>query len=157
MKLKLVLYSLTVAFLLAVGVVATVPSGAQAAYENVAADCRKGAVLGLEHWYKYLEVGEQNGDACAIKGPVAANDAEQLDWPKIVPRVLLAVVEAMLRIAGIVAVAFTIYGGFMYIISQGEPDATKKAKGTIIGASIGVIIAIFATFIAGFVGSILWG
>jgi hypothetical protein len=157
MKLKLALYSLVVVFLMGIGMVVAAPSGTQAAYENVAADCRKGEVLGLGHWYKYLEVGPDRGDDCAIKGPTAAGDSEALDWAKIVPRVSLAVVEAMLRVAGMVAVVFTIYGGFMYILSQGEPDATKKAKGTIVGASIGVVIAIFATFIAGFVGGVLWG
>jgi hypothetical protein len=64
-----------------------------------------------------------------------------------------AIVEILLRVAGLVAVAMVIYGGVQYIISQGEPEQAKKAQGTIINALIGLVIAVVAativTFIAG--------
>ena len=46
-----------------------------------------------------------------------------------------------------------IYGGIEFIMSQGEPDKANKARGTVINALIGLVIAVAAatlvTFIAG--------
>lgn len=147
------------------------PASASAA----APDYCKGSLLGLPTWYEYLDIGprknkddqvlvkddtkssddpENQVEPCAVVGPATAD--KSLDWQKAVPRVIAAIIQILLRLAGLVAVGFTIYGGFSYILSQGEPDATKKAKGTIIGASIGLIITLFAATIVGFVGSILW-
>ncbi|MCA9331168.1 hypothetical protein KC957_03890, partial [Candidatus Saccharibacteria bacterium] len=120
----------------------------------------KSALLGLPQWFEYLDVGQKIGsdgtvvDDCAVIGPPTADGS--LDWEKAAPRVALAIIQILLRIAGIVALVFTIYGGFRYILSQGEPDATKKAKGTIVGAAVGLVIAMFAATIVGFVGNILW-
>lgn len=111
--------------------------------------------LGIPPWYKYLNVGLDSGtgDECAIL-PFIGDTS--FDWGKALPRIGLAVTEILLRVGGLVAVAFTIYGGIRYILSQGEPDATKKAKGTIVGASIGLVIAMFASVIVGFIGAVLW-
>jgi len=68
----------------------------------------------------------------------------------------LAIVDILLRIVGLVSVGFVIYGGFRYITSQGEPDATKKALATVVNALIGMAIAIFAVTIVSFMGSTLW-
>ncbi len=113
-------------------------------------------ILGLPSWYEYLDVGPKNGDDCAIIGPTVPADPTSIDWERAVPRVVMAVIQIMLRLAGLVAIGFTIYGGFRYILSQGEPEATKNAKGTIVGASIGLVIALFAATVVGFVGNILW-
>lgn len=127
---------------------------APAAHAAVDPNCKSSSLLGLPQWFEYLDVGPKNGDPCAIYGP--ANADQSFDWERAVPRVIVAVIEIMLRLAGIVAVVFTIFGGFRYILSQGEPEATKKAKGTIIGASVGLVITMFAAVIVGFVGRILW-
>lgn len=111
------------------------------------------SLLGLPHWYEYLELGSKNGDPCAIIGPM---EGEDFNWAAAAPRVAAAVVSILLRIAALLAVVFTIYGGFMYMLSQGEPDATKKAKGTIVAASIGLVISMFASVIIGFIGGVLW-
>ena len=115
----------------------------------------KNSLLGIPRWYEYLEIGNKpnTNDPCAIIGPTV--DGE-FDWGRAVPRVLVAVTEILLRVAAILAVGYTIYGGFRYILSQGEPEATKKAKGTIIGASVGLVITIFAAAIVGLIGSTLW-
>ncbi len=67
----------------------------------------------------------------------------------------LGIVDILLRVAGLVAVAFVVYGGFMYMTSQGEPDKTSKAKNTLLNSLIGLTIAIMATVIVSFVGSSL--
>lgn len=104
-----------------------------------------GDFFGLPAWYKYLP-----GTCTAESGlvlPPGYNILEAL------PLVLLAIVEIALRIAGIVAVFFVVYGGVSYTISQGEPDKVSKARGTIINALVGLVIATFATAIVAFIGN----
>lgn len=67
--------------------------------------------------------------------------------------VILAAIEILLRVAGLVAVVFVIYGGFRYITSQGEPENTKAALNTIINALIGVAIAVVASAAVAFIAS----
>lgn len=110
--------------------------------------------LGFPTWYEYLEVGAKGTDTCAIVGPHDTNG--EFQWDKALPRIALAIVDILLRIVGIVTVGYVIYGGFRYITSQGEPDATKKAQGTVINALIGMAIAIFAVTIVSFIGNTLW-
>ncbi len=45
---------------------------------------------------------------------------------------------------------FTI-GGLRYVASQGDPQATAKAKGTIIYATVGIIVSMLAVTIVTFV------
>jgi hypothetical protein len=54
-------------------------------------------------------------------------------------------------IVGAVAVMMVVIGGIKYASSQGDPQATAKAKGTIIYAIVGLVLAIFATAIVDFV------
>jgi hypothetical protein len=115
---------------------------------------KSSAFLSFPVWYKYLDVGIKDGDPCAIKGPATVDG--NLDWEKAIPRVGLAVVEILLRVAGLVAVGFTIYGGFKYTTSQGEPENLKQAQSTIINALVGLVIAMLATAIVNFLGNTLW-
>jgi TRAP-type C4-dicarboxylate transport system permease small subunit len=52
--------------------------------------------------------------------------------------------------AGLVAVAYLIVGGYQYITSQGNPDATATAKGTIVNAITGLIIILASYLIIRF-------
>ncbi len=69
----------------------------------------------------------------------------------------IALVEIMLRIAGLVAVGFVIYGGFRFIVSQGEPENAKAARETIMNAIIGLIITIVAAAVVNFVAKAIAG
>jgi len=97
--------------------------------------------LGFPTWYKYLNPVYQNGQ-CVL----------QTTMPDDLGKIGLALVEILLRLAGLIAVAFVIYGGFNYITSQGEPDKTKSARQRIVNALIGLVITIFATVIVSFIG-----
>lgn len=44
------------------------------------------------------------------------------------------------------------YGGFQYLISQGEADKIAGARKTILNAIIGLAIAMLATGIVAFIG-----
>lgn len=50
-----------------------------------------------------------------------------------------------------VAILFVVIGGLRYVISEGDPEATAKARGTIIYALVGLVIAITAEFLVAFV------
>lgn len=138
MLVKRAIVVMSVAVLSIVGIGVFVPSSTYA--ESV---CEKGSFLGLPTWYEYLEFDQD----CNIK--------EGQSIEVMAPRVGLAIVEILIRISGMIAVGYIIYGGFRYMLSQGEPDATKKAKGTILNAVIGLVIAITATFAVTLVGNIL--
>lgn len=98
--------------------------------------------LGLPTWYKYLDFSYADGE-CDV------NFKAETD----IPKVLLAIFEIIMRLLGVVAVVMTLYGGFTYIMSQGEPEATKNAKNTIINALIGLAIALSATVIVNLIGN----
>jgi TRAP-type C4-dicarboxylate transport system permease small subunit len=65
--------------------------------------------------------------------------------------VVAAIIEILLRVAAIAAVIFIIYGGFSYTASQGDPEATSRAKGTLVNALIGLAIAVSAAAIVSFI------
>lgn len=57
----------------------------------------------------------------------------------------------IIGVLGAVAVLFIVIGGLRYILSGGDAAAIGKAKGTIIYALIGLIVAISAEAIVAFV------
>lgn len=121
-------------------------------------DCGSSSFLGLPTWHKYLQVAEDDTGRCTVTGPTKkdpASDRENFDWEAGLGRIALAIVEIMLRIVGLVAVGYVIYGGIKYILSQGEPDKTKSAKNTVVNALIGAAIAIAATAIVNLIGGAL--
>jgi len=128
-----------------------VPIRANAA---VAAGCDKSAaLLGLPAWYKYLDIGPKDGDPCAVIGPLDSNG--KFDIAIGGARIGLAIVDILLRLAAIIAVIFVLYGGIRYILSQGEPDHTKRARGTVINALIGLVVTMLATAAVNFLGNTL--
>jgi len=122
-----------------------------AAANNIGDSCKGADFFGLHSWYYYLPANDFDG--CNIKDfqflPVGA--------PSDVPLVLLAIVDDLLRIIGIVAVAFVIYGAFMYVTSQGNSEQTGRAQGTIINALIGTAVAVTAAVFVNFLGQRLGG
>lgn len=63
------------------------------------------------------------------------------------------VINTILYVAGIVAVAMLIIGGIRFMISRGDKDKVQKAKNTIIYAIIGLILVIFSYAIVNFIVS----
>jgi hypothetical protein len=119
------------------------------AFAEVAPGCSS-TFLGLPAWYKYLDVGEQDGDPCAIIGPTK-DGTQDFDMLAALPLIGLAIVEILTRIAAIISVGFVMYGGFRYITSQGEPENTKSARQTIINSLIGLVISLIATGLVAFI------
>lgn len=67
----------------------------------------------------------------------------------------VAIIEILLRIAGIVAVAFVMIGGIRFMTSQGSPDGAKSAQNTILNAILGAVIAIIAAAVVAYIGRTL--
>jgi uncharacterized membrane protein len=106
-----------------------------------------GDFLGFPAWYKYLKLE-----------PVAGKCTPMVDTSQgfkgYIP-ILVAVVEILLRLAGLIAVGFVVRGAFKYILSQGNPEDIKVARQIIINAVIGVVISIIASAIVSFFGKSL--
>src|SRR5688500_7953522 len=58
-------------------------------------------------------------------------------------------------IAGGIALVIVAYGGLKYVLSQGNPQETSKAKSTIIDGLIGLAIIVTAGSIVAFVVTVL--
>jgi hypothetical protein len=115
-----------------------------------AIDCTPKTFLGLIPWYNYLDLRENNGACEVVNFRILPGDGGAASD---IPLVLLAVVDDMLRLAGLIAVIFVVYGGIMYATSQGEPDKAKQAQSTIINALVGLAISIVAVAFVGFLGN----
>jgi Type IV secretion system pilin len=127
--------------------VSTLLAGSSTAF---AAACPGGDFLGFTKWYAYLNCNVSANPDSATGGQIYTPVLSSLNdiW-----LVVAAVIEMLLRIAALAAVGLVIWGGIQYITSQGEPDKTKKARGTILNAVIGLVIAVISAatvaFIAG--------
>ena len=116
-----------------------------------AAPCSESVFFGLPTWYKYLETE-------VVPDPVTGNNTCNVSIEGIgdVWLIVAAVIDMLLRVAAMIAVAFIIYGGVSYILSQSQPDKVSQALKTTINAVVGLIVAIVATaavsFLAGSIG-----
>ncbi len=130
--------------LLSVGAGVLLPGtvSAQAA-KGVCGQGENPSFLSFPTWYKFLSQKED---------PVTKKCDITFKIPDDAPKILLAVFDIILRVSGLAAVGFVIYGGFQYILSQGEPEQTKGAKSTILNAFIGLVIAMLATAVVNIIG-----
>jgi hypothetical protein len=65
-----------------------------------------------------------------------------------------SVITALTSIAGLIATAFFVIGGFKYITSSGNPHNLEHAKRTIIFSALGLAIAIAAFVLSNIVTSL---
>jgi hypothetical protein len=110
-----------------------------------AAPCRslaRNQILGINSWNKYLQCD-----------PARDNAITDFAFPEDIWLVVIALVEILMRAAVYIAVGLVIYGGIVFIISQGSPDRIQQAKSTIEQALVGVVIAVLAIFIVNFIGN----
>lgn len=64
-------------------------------------------------------------------------------------------IQWTIAICGLVAAAFIVYGGILYITSSGDPQKTQRAKQTILYALIGIAIVALAELITAFVTNMI--
>lgn len=101
-------------------------------------DCGVKGFLGFRPWYYGLcKPGTTDIDA-----PAQNDDAE---IARFVWVIVLNILMDLMVAVGYLAIGFVIYGGYMYIISQGDPGKVMKAKKTLTNAIIGTIIALVSS------------
>lgn len=105
--------------------------------------CSQNKFFVFDPWWKYLDVTRDTKGICHVV----------FDFPYDLTLVALAILDMLLRLAGLIAVGYVIYGGIQYITSQGEPEGIKNAQSTIMNALIGLVIAILAAAIVVFIGN----
>lgn len=144
---------LSIGLLLVFGVMLfIVGASPKAAYaQDPSSSCQVRNFFGFPPWYKYLDFDEAND--CAVQS-VRYTDGT-INIGATAGRVLLALTEILLRVAGVVAVGFVIYGGVSYTISQGVPEKTVASRNILLNGLIGLVIASLAVVIVNLVGNLV--
>jgi hypothetical protein len=114
--------------------------------------------FGLEPWYHFMPDSElgTHGEPCAVKCFnifVQAEKNECGETASDIPGVILVVIDDLLRIAALVAVAYIIIGSFEYAGSRGNSERASSAQSTIISALTGLAIALVAVALISFLGN----
>lgn len=107
--------------------------------------CADQTFLGLYPWYHYLNFSMQNG---ACQDP----NFQFLGAKSDILLILLAIVDDLLRIVGLLAVIFVILSGVKYIMSRGEPGEIAKAQSGIINSLAGLAIALISIKFVSYLG-----
>lgn len=74
---------------------------------------------------------------------------------KVFISLALQIVEFMFGIIGSIALLFFVYGGFVFILSQGNPEQITHGKAIIVSAVLGIVIAFSGYAIVKFVGTVV--
>lgn len=101
--------------------------------------------LGLKPWWYYLGA-EEAVNGAPDQGCIAKITNINELW-----RIGVVVFEDMLVIAAYVAIIFVIWGGFKLMTSQGDPEGIKNGRQIVINSLIGLVIAIIASQVVGFI------
>lgn len=75
----------------------------------------------------------------------------EIPQPSLTQNTISSVLQVVFGVAGGVALLIITIAGLQYVLSQGNPQSTAKAKDTILYALIGLIVCILAFSIIGFV------
>lgn len=103
-------------------------------------NCGVKGVLGFRPWYDGLCDGDTKSSN--IKAPAKGDDAE---LARFVWTIVLNVLVDLTVAIGYLALGFVIYGGYLYIMSQGDPGRAMRGKKTLMNAIIGTVIALSAS------------
>lgn len=113
---------------------------------NVAAEglgggsCGAPVLLGFRPWYADL----CNGDSrtSEVVQPQGEDETVQFIWT-----VVLNILFDVFLVVGYLSLGFVVYGGFLYIMSQGDPGRVLKGQKTLTTAIIGTVLTMGATVI----------
>lgn len=121
--------------ILGTSLLATQPSHAQSAAEGSKCNAR---LLTFPAWYNGLRCMTDSGGKSNIK--VGGNDGTPLE--NAIWIIGLNVVEILIQLVGYVSLAFIIFGGYKYMLSNGSVDGNEKGRKTILNAVIGLVISL---------------
>lgn len=103
-------------------------------------NCGVEGVLGFKPWYYGL--CESNDPNAKIDEP-AKGDSDEI--ARFVWTIVLNVLVDLTVAIGYLALGFVIYGGYLYIMSQGDPGRAMRGKKTLTNAIVGTVIALTAS------------
>jgi len=115
-----------------------------------AANCNEG-FLGFPAWYRGMVTTD---GLCNIKSPSALNTpgvTPEDGLSKFIWTIGLNIVEMALVAVAYISGFYFIYGGFLFIVSQGKPEGAAKARSTLLDSLIGLIISLAAITIVNFI------
>ena len=90
-------------------------------------------------------------DTYITKDPAQGCTIVNFDFPMDIWLIALALLDILFTLAFYVAGGFIIYGGYMMMSSQGQPDKLSQARSTITNAVIGLLLTVLATSIISYV------
>lgn len=120
------------------GATLLVPAFAPVAHAESCTDTR--GILGMPTWWRGL--------GCEDGKPT-------LSSPVDIWKIVLNVIEAVMIIAGYVAVGYVIWGGFKYLTSDGDEGKIKAGRQIITNALIGLTIVFASVAMVNFVAGVL--
>ena len=109
--------------------------------------CNK-SVFGMRPWYYGLAV--KSGSTCIVGTPASESDITTFVWI-----VILNIVSDVMIAVGYLVLGFVIYGGYLYLLSGGDPGKVAKGKKTLTGALVGLAIVLLASVIVNFIIGII--
>lgn len=104
-----------------------------------------GNFLGFPPWYRGLTTAPPE---CDIKSPENADGLRDF-----ILTIGINVVEMGIVLVAYLSGFFFLYGGFLFIFSQGKPESIVKGKSTMTMALIGLVLSIAAVSFINFI----WG
>lgn len=105
----------------------------------------KNTFFGIPHWWQYLKGELDPLNQCI---PV-------FNFPNDLLAVGLAVLDMMLRVAGLVAIVSIIAAGVAYITAGGQVEKTASARKRIYNSLIGLAVVAIASGFVAFIGNTL--
>ena len=124
----------------------------QTAYAGGGGSTCSANFLGLRAWYEGLDL---NADCSVKSSNFKADNASGGTLRKTIWLIVLNLAADITGIAGYVAICFVIWGGYQYMLAQGDPGKVVRGKKTITNALIGVIICELASTISGMIADIV--
>jgi len=88
-----------------------------------------------------------------LNEPVPIETNTLVNWVQV----SRAVINSLILIVLVASVIGLIYGGYQYITSQGNPDAIKSAKMTLLASIIAVVLSVSAYAVVAFVINNVFG
>lgn len=78
-----------------------------------------------------------------------------IEKPADIWTIVINFIEMALQVVGYMAVGFIIWGGFKFMLSDGNADQAASARKTIINASVGLVLALASVAIVRFVWALV--
>jgi len=116
--------------------------------------------LGLRAWYDGLlesTTPGKNGECKVISPEKLGGGDKEAGMRKFVWTIVMNVVSMIFGIVGYLAIGFVMWGGFQYILAQGDVTKTMKAKKTVTNSIIGLALVMTASIISSVISGIVSG